>query len=420
VFATLAAVSLIGLALVLILHDAGVDHERHEAEAVTEAAGRAVVAPLVTPQFLRGSRTAAAALDRAVRRYVLAGPVERVKVWSRDGRILYSDEPRLVGRRFELQEDELEVLENGGVVSELSDLAKPENRFEPRDTRLLEVYTRITGVDGTPVLFEVYHDFDSIVEDGRSLVLVVLPALALGLFALAAANVAVARWFTRYARRRDEQRTSLLAKALDASNAERRRISADLHDGVVQDLTGAALAIDGVVGPLRSAPVDPGALAALQAADETIRRSIRTLRTLLMDFYPASLEARGLAAALEELAQLSRERGLATEVQVTPGLELPAPVEALLYRIAQEAVRNATTHAQARNVAIAVGADSDSCWVEVKDDGEGFDTGAPPSAGHFGLRAARDLVSDAGGTLSIRSNPGSGSVVRAELPVSGR
>jgi signal transduction histidine kinase len=90
----------------------------------------------------------------------------------------------------------------------------------------------------------------------------------------------------------------------------------------------------------------------------------------------------------------------------------------MLFRVAQEAMRNAVTHSGARalTVSAGAGADGDCYWVEVGDDGEGFDPEAPAADGHFGMRAARELMADAGGRLTVRSAPHQGSVVRAELP----
>ena len=86
-----------------------------------------------------------------------------------------------------------------------------------------------------------------------------------------------------------------------------------------------------------------------------MRESVGTLRTLLMDFYPADLEARGLHASLCDLAALARTRGAAAEVDAPEAFRAPLDAEALLYRVAQEAVRNAVTHSHASRVLIRAG-----------------------------------------------------------------
>lgn len=86
----------------------------------------------------------------------------RVKLWSADGRILYSDENRLVGARYGIDEEDVEVLEAGGVEAEVSDLSNPENRFERRYRKLLEVYMGLVAPSGAPVLFETYFRFSAV------------------------------------------------------------------------------------------------------------------------------------------------------------------------------------------------------------------------------------------------------------------
>jgi two-component system, NarL family, sensor kinase len=415
--AGVVAVAIIGGLLLLHLHNAGIEHEQREAERQATFAALTVVAPRLTPAVLRGDPRALAKLDRAVRAQLLRDPVARVKLWTPDGRILYSDEKRLIGERFDFEDDESEVLASGGVTSDLSDLERPENRFEADEGRLLEVYTRVRAPGGTAVLFELYQRFESLAANGNELWMGVLPALLGGLLLLQIANIAIARWFSRHTQRTEQQRAALLARALDASNRERRRIAADLHDGVVQDLTAASLAVAGATRALDGDAVDGKTVSVLENATETMRASVGTLRTLLMDFYPADLAARGLAAALGDLVALARTRGLDARLDVDPSLRPPIAAAGVLFLVAQEAMRNAVAHARARQVSIGAGENDSGYWLEVRDDGTGFDPDAPAADGHIGLRAARELMADAGGRLVVKSAPGQGSVVRAELPL---
>jgi two-component system NarL family sensor kinase len=413
--AGVVAVAIIGVVLLLALRNAGIEHEKREAADEARLIGDAVVGPAVTAATLRGEAAALAALDQVVEEHVLRGHIARVRLWTPDGRIVYSDQPELIGERFVLQADEREVLASGGVTSDLSDLSRPENRLEQRDKRLLEVYTRVAGPDG-PLLFEVYQHFESLAASSRELWLTLLPALLGGLVLLQLTNLAIARWFARHSRYRDQQRAALLAKALDASATERRRIAADLHDGVVQDLTAASVTIAAATHALNTDVVGAQTVTMLQSATETVRGTIGTLRTLLIDFYPADMEARGLVSTLGDLVALARTRGLVAELNVPPHLRAPVPVEGLLYRVAQEALRNVVTHARARTVVVSAGADDRCYWLAVADDGEGFDTDRGVPEGHIGLRVVRDLVADAGGRLVVQSRRGEGTIARAELP----
>src|SRR4051794_939968 len=413
--AGVTAIALIGLVLLVHLRHAGVDHERRAAERQAQLAA-AAIGPRITKGVERGDPRALARLDRAVRGMLLRDPVARVKVWAPDGRILYSDERRLVGDRFPLEADERKILANGGVSSDLSDLSRPENRFERHEDELLEVYARLRPRHASPMLLEVYQRFESLGRSGNQPWTGLLPALVGGLLLLQLANFGFGRWFTRRARRDEQERVALLGRALDASNSERRRIAADLHDGVVQDLTAAALALDAAGNEIENGEAAPETKIVLENATDTMRASIGTLRTLLMDFYPADLASRGLPAALGDLVALARTRGMAVELDVPADLRPPTAAAGLLFRMAQEAMRNAVTHAYAGRVSIHAGEDARGYWLEVRDDGDGFDPGAAAQDGHIGLRAARELMADAGGRLDVRSAPHEGTVVRAELP----
>jgi signal transduction histidine kinase len=412
------AVMAIAVALMLILHREGVEHERRLAESHTRLAADAVIAPLINRELMNGDPAALAALDEAVRRLVLVGPIKRVKLWAPDGSIVYSDEPRLIGMRFALEPDELETLATGEPTSELTDLGRPENRFERGDEALVEVYTRVRAPSGDRLLFEAYQDADSVGADSGTLFVTVLPALGGGLLLLALASLAEAWWFARYVRRRDRQRAAMLAQTLDASNIERRRIAADLHDGVVQDLTAATLSL-GTTTRQHAGEMSGRTVATLTEIEDTMRRGIISLRTVLMNVYPADLDPQGFHAAIGDLVRLAARRGVHAELDLEPGFRAPTTTSRLLLRVAQEALQNATTHAGAGLVLVSVGDDGRCYWLEVRDDGMGFDTAGDVPLGHFGLRVVRDLVTDAGGTVTMRSSPGRGAILRVDLPRGG-
>src|SRR5689334_24076562 len=124
-----------------------------DAKRTTRLVGTGVVQPELTDGLLRRDPAAIARVDRIVRGRVTSDPIVRVKIWSPDGTIVYSDEPRLIGDHFALGADEREVIENGGVDAEISDLDKPENRYEVRDRKLLEVYMPVHTTSGKPLMF---------------------------------------------------------------------------------------------------------------------------------------------------------------------------------------------------------------------------------------------------------------------------
>ena len=414
--AGVASVAVIGVILAVHLRSVGISEARHETEQQVRLAGAGVVAPAITEGVLRGDPAAIARLDRIVRTRVKRGPVVRVKVWTPEGRIVYSDDHQLIGDRFKLDEDDIEAFYNGKVDSGLSDLSRPENRFERRWGELLEVYVGIKGPHGEPLLYESYRRFSSITASGRRIAFAVLPALLGGLLVLQLANLALARWFAGRLRRGDQQRAALLRRALDASDLERRRLAADLHDGVVQDLTAVSLSVSGASRKLQGI-ADPKTVAELKGSAESARQSVGTLRSLLVEVYPPNLQALGLPSALGGLVDAAAARGQSAELEIDPDFHAASGAETLLFRTVQEGLRNAAAHARATHVTVRVGADPHEAWAEVSDDGRGFDPQAGAMEGHFGLRALQDLLEDAGGRLRIWSTRGRGTVLRAEVPL---
>ncbi len=412
----LVVVAVVGLALAYALRSLSTDEALKDARRLTFVTGHGIVEPALTTDVVRGRPAAIARLDRIVRTRVKRGPVVRVKVWTPEGRIVYSDDHQLIGDRFKLDEDDIEAFYNGKVDSGLSDLSRPENRFERRWGELLEVYVGIKGPHGEPLLYESYRRFSSITASGRRIALAVLPALLGGLLVLQLANHALARWFAGRLRRGDQQRAALLRRALDASDLERRRLAADLHDGVVQDLTAVSLSVSGASRKLQGI-ADPKTVAELKGSAETARQSVGTLRSLLVEVYPPNLQALGLPSALAGLVDAAAARGLSAELEIDPDFHAPSGAETLLFRTVQEGLRNAAAHARATHVTVRVGADPDEAWAEVSDDGRGFDPQAGAMEGHFGLRALQDLLEDAGGRLRIWSTRGRGTVLRAEVPL---
>ena len=211
-----------------------------------------------------------------------------------------------------------------------------------------------------------------------------------------------------------ERQQRLLQRAIEASDAERRRIASDLHDGVVQDLAGISYSLAAIEGDVEGASRE-----ALHDAAAGTRRSIRALRSLLVEIYPPSLRDAGLRAALSDLASPLAAHDIEATVDLPEDLQFPADVEALLYRAAQEAIRNVVTHARARHVDISLSRPDHLAVLEVADNGVGFDPkrlANRPAEGHVGLRVLADLAADAGGRFEVVSHPGNGTRVHLEVP----
>ena len=197
------------------------------------------------------------------------------------------------------------------------------------------------------------------------------------------------------------------ARLVDATEAERRRIERDLHDGTQQRLVSLAMSLGLLDTKL---PLDPDAAKPIaQEARAALAVALEELRVLSHGIHPAVLTERGLAAALEELADRA---ALPTHVEVSID-ERPGPaVEAAAYFVASEALTNAIKHSHAHEVRIAASRARDRLMIEVTDDG----IGGASLLGGSGIRGLMDRVEALGGTLVVSSPPGRGTSLRAELP----
>lgn len=418
----LVAMVLIGVAgFVLIRHSATASAIR-QAKDRAALAGRGIIEPLLTPRLLAGEKTALTRLDRTVHRRILRGtPIVRVKIWDADGRIVYSDATALIGARFPLGANELKVLRRGGIEAHASDLTRLENRSERRFRKLVEVYVGVRASDGTRLLYEDYERSSTISASSQRQLQGLLPALGGALAVLYLIQLPLAYSLARRLRRRQQEREELLRRAIDASDLERRRIAADLHDGAVQRLAGVSLALAAAAGRNGTSEQDQdhGLRAAVSEAAAETRETIRELRTLLVDIYPPTLQRSGLRAALSDLAAPLRAAGVTVTFDVPDDAHLPDDTEALFYRVAQEAIRNARTHGDASAVRIALLERPDCARLVIEDNGRGFsrsEIGEEDHGGHFGLRLMRDLVDHAGGTLEIDSTPGRGTSIAVRMP----
>ena len=411
----LVVLAAVGVAGTLVLRRLATDQAIAQARDFTEFASR-VVEGRLTDELIAGDAEASAAIASVV---VTAGllhdPVVRVKIWTADGTIVYSDESRLIGETYELGGDELEAIETGGVTAELSDLQAPENRFDRGHGDLLEVYTKIETPDGTPLLFETYQRFSSIASSQSDLLTTFAPVLLVALVAFAAIEIPLAWALARRVQRAQADRERYLQRAVDASDRERRRIAGDLHDGPVQDLAGLAMRLSAAA----ESTDDTAARDTLSDAAGAARASIRTLRSAVVGVYPANLQQAGLGPALSDLTARLQQEGLAVTLEVDPPTGFDPDVDALIYRACQEGLRNVDEHARATRVEVTVRPDGARAVLEVADDGRGIrpeEASRAREDGHVGLQILEDLVRDAGGSLALLPRDGGGTVMRVEVP----
>jgi len=388
---------------------AAADEAIEDAVATTELLARSVAEPAIPRGLVHGDAGALDRFDARILERLMVEDVERVKIWDAQGRIVYSDQTQLIGDTYELGPSERAVLESGDLEAEQSDLSKEENRYERTSGGLLEVYTRIRSPEGEPLLFEVYYSAAEI-EARRAEVLAAFRPITVGaLLTLLALTTPLVWVLTRRLRRASEERERLLRAAVDASEAERRRIARDLHDTVVQDLSGTAFAL---AAAAREGGARPDALESMAGS---LRDSLRSLRSLLVEIHPPNLGTSGLAGALEDLVAPAAARGVEAHLDTTGLGTVDAAAAALVWRVAQEAVRNVLRHADASTLHVGVAGEGSSVRLVVEDDGHGFDPGEARDRTSFGLRGLADLVEEAGGSLEVTAAPGRGTRVAATV-----
>lgn len=416
---TLAAIAVAVVGGYFVLRSVAIDEAKRQTRTRVQEAAKLVEATAVTDGLLRGRERAVRAVDDVVVGRVLSGSIVRVKIWSPAGRVLYSDEPAEIGGRYALDAGQHRLLRNGGAEVEVTDLNRPENRLDRQQGRLLEAYTRIRTPSGIPLLFEIYQPLHSITADARRLLRTLAPPI-LGAIALILLVQAPLFWsLMRRLQRSHEQREGLLANAVTSSRRERRRVASYLHDGPVQELAGLAFALAPVADGAETRGAD-GEAAVVRTVIDRLRGTVRDLRALLVDLHPPTLATAGLDAALRDLVSPLSARGAAVELRVDGEERLDPDTQALVYRVAQEAVRNVIAYADASTVSVEVGVVDSTARLLVADDGRGF---APETRerrraeGHLGLSLVEELADQAGGRLTVDSSEGEGTRVRLQVPL---
>ncbi|GAA2340311.1 sensor histidine kinase [Dactylosporangium salmoneum] len=197
------------------------------------------------------------------------------------------------------------------------------------------------------------------------------------------------------------------ARVVATSDETRRRLERDLHDGTQQRLV--SLGLDLRVAQ-RSLPGDlQGELGHIA---DGLNDALEELREISRGIHPAILSQGGLCSALKTLA---RRAGISVGLEVSIQNCVPEPVEVAAYYVVSEALTNAIKHAKVSTAHVNVGVVDDLLHVNVHDDGVG---GADPSRGS-GLIGLTDRVEALGGTLSVHSPAGQGTLIHAELPING-
>ncbi len=387
------------------------------------------------------------ALDRLLTGTPLGEHIVAFKIWAPDGHILYSTNPALIGRQFPIKSG-LASAFAGQVHSQIANLTEPENEFERRQwPRLIETYAPVRAANtGTVIaVSEFYQTTDELAQQvhaarRRSWLMVstatLVMFLLLAVLVRRASNTIVSQ--QNELRERVAQLTALLAQNEQLHDRVRRaaarttalneqflhRIAADLHDGPGQALALALMRMESLADVCGTCAENIG-------KDRSVGDEFRTLHSALQ-FALNDLRAISGGLHLPEIAQLSLAetaqravrdyerkagRSVALSVDNTPA-DAPLPVKITLFRLVQESLANGFRHAGgADQRVILTQRDGQSVVVEIADSGLGFDPGSAAADGHLGLAGMRERVEILGGTFSVQSAQGKGTVVRASLPL---
>jgi signal transduction histidine kinase len=221
---------------------------------------------------------------------------------------------------------------------------------------------------------------------------------------------------------RTRQLSALLDKVIVAQEEERRRVARELHDETCQALAALAIRLEGVEESLPEAARE--ARDELDKVKEQLRAALAGVRTLALNLRPSVLDDLGLLMAIDWYAkeQISR-RGLEVKLELdatTPSL--PPSLETVLFRITQEALNNVLKHSGSPTATVRLGPrDPGVVVLEVEDQGVGFDVervfGPDAPRDCLGLHGMRERASLCGGSLTLLSAPGHGTLIRVELPI---
>lgn len=415
----LAAVLVIGVAALVLAQRIAEGLALDDARTHAKAMAVHLAGPLVDEQVRAGIPGASDRLSAAVESRMRDGSLEHAKIWDEAGRVIWSDQPELVGQEFDLAPEVQALFGTRDLVAEVSDLSREENVAERGAGELLEVYVGAFDRDGVPLVFEAYVTTAAMDETAEAILLPFAWLIAGALLMVLLIMLPFALSLSRRVERAQLGQASSMRHALLASELERRRIAEELHHGVVQELAGLGYTLPAVMRHLEAGGDPAKARPLVQRSLDLVQRNIWALRSLMSDIYPPDLQGAGLAYAVRHL--LHRETsaaGLDARVEIEEELDIPTEAGTLAYRIIREGVHNVVKHAQAREVLVEVRLDGSDLVVRVADDGigPGDHPGHSPT-GHLGLRLVTDAVTDVGGSVDVRPGPLGGTSLTAQFPL---
>lgn len=399
---------LVATPVVLWIRGVAEDHALNNAIGMTQRLADYAIGPLVTEELLAADPAAIAAMNERLEPWVDDEAIHRIKVWTADGRIVYSDQEALIGRKFALETWAETLLAGGPATANLESQHEVENEFEAGEGELVEVYASAVSATGDPLIFEAYFDDRIVRQEQQTVLASIAPAFLLALLLLQLAQLLPAIRLARRVQAHQADRRRLLQHAVHAGELERARLARDLHDGVLQELAGLSYALE---ANDRHGGAERGGGGIGTLSHSIVQGSIQTLRDVTGSLYSPALDAPGLPEAMARLTDPVAARGIAVRLDLREVDGLTSEQATMLYRVAREALANVVKHARAGSVDVALARSGSRVSMTVRDDGRGFDAQGPPPGGHLGLRIMRDLAAAAGGSFEVGSTPGGGTSI---------
>jgi signal transduction histidine kinase len=379
-----------------------------------------------------------AALNRLVSTTGLGQGVVLFKIWSVDGRVLYSPDKSLVGQKFPVDSG-LERARQGEVAADISNLDEPENVDEhQRFAHLVQVYAPVRqDIDGRVIAIDEFYllpdALEADISDAQRRSWAVVGGIGLLTYLLMVGIVkrgsdTIGRQQAELERRLDQnlrlqERVHKAAGRSTALNEQAlRRISADLHDGPGQALALALLRLDALETPCLDIASCPRTTADFKTVHMAVQDALSDLRAISAGLRLPELEQLTLGdIAARAIGDHQRRSGVRVDTQLDNlPPHAPVSVKIALLRTLQEALSNATRHGQAADIRVDLACHGDMLLLRVSDRGPGFDPHRIEPSGHLGIAGMRERAELLGGSFEIQSSTGWGATVNVSWPLAVR
>jgi len=417
-FAAMSMIPLAVVAGVVVFASQHVARELalHEASERSESLAKRIAKPRVEEGLREQDPVAEQRFGRAIQPHIDGGAFDHVIVWDGHGTAIWSDDPGWIGHTQPFPDEVKKALATDKVLT----AAPGDHHLDApgEDDHLdmfYEVYVPGTDRAGRSFLLETYINPHQIAASNAEVFNALLPVGIGGLLLLQLALIPLAYVLARNIERGRRHRAELLERFFDFWQQERLQLAHELHDGVVQDPSGAAYVMPSIVDRLPRGAEDDEAKSAGRRIASLLRQDLRAIRSLIFDLVPVELGG-NLRDALEALGARQRDSGTEVEINVANDLVLDPTVATLIYRVVREGLRNVEKHADAQRVVVTVVERGGMVSTSLLDDGKGLVEEGVSRSSHFGLPLLEALVRDLGGTIELTSRANGGATLEVVLP----